>query len=99
MAAAVLVAEVLEAVVILEWVVVVEEAMFAVILILALLLVAVEFVATEVDVVLVVATNGGWGADLTARSSRSCRRADKKQIPIIRQCQTRLNRTQTQNTK
>lgn len=50
-----------------------EEAVFAVML---LLLVAVEFVATEVDVL--VATSG-WGADFTARSSRSCgRRADKK---------------------
>lgn len=97
MATALLVAEVLEAVVRLELVVVEEEAMFAVILILALLLVAVEFVATEVDVVLVVATNGGWGADLTARSSRSCRRADKKQY--LRHGQTRLNRTRTQNTK
>lgn len=53
-----------------------EGAVFAVII---LLVVAVEFVATEVDMVLVAATNG-WGADLTARSSRSCRRrADKKQ--------------------
>lgn len=46
-----------------------EEAVFAVILLLVV--VAVEFVATEVDVVLVATS--GWGADLTARSSRSCR--------------------------
>lgn len=54
-----------------------EEAVFAVILLFALLLVALEFVATEVDVVVVVVVEAtsGWGADLKARSSRSCGRA------------------------
>lgn len=55
-------------------VVVVVEAVFALTLLLLLLLlllfVTAELVATEVDVVL--AATSGWGAGLTARSSRSC---------------------------
>lgn len=58
----------------------VEEAVVAEMLLLFALLVTLElaafvtlFVATEVVlVVTVVATISGWGADFTARSSRSC---------------------------
>lgn len=63
-------------------------------LLFALLLVTTElvalvtlFVATEVvfeAVVMVEATSSGWGADLTARSSRSCecrqKRNDKETV-------------------